>query len=338
MYRCSFQKHTLVFKQPAGTSRGIMKTKNLWLIELEDDSGNKGTGEASIIEGLSPEWNEQYENNLSQCCENADEIIQNELIDLINFPSIRFAFESALLEIQNRKKSIYFPSAFTEGKASIPINGLIWMGDKNFMQKQIQEKIEQGFTCIKLKIGAIDFETELDLLKSIRKKFSPNEIELRVDANGAFNESEVYQKLTQLSKLNIHSIEQPVKAGQLDLMKKICSTTPLPVALDEELIGVNLFENKDHLLKYIQPQYIILKPSLVGGFKSCDEWIDIAEKNKTGWWVTSALESNIGLTAIAQYTFTKNNPLPQGLGTGQLFENNFPSNLKIEKGHLLCVH
>ncbi|MGB7786581.1 MAG: o-succinylbenzoate synthase, partial [Salinimicrobium sp.] len=226
------------------------------------------------------------------------------------------------------------PSEFTRGNKAIPINGLVWMGEERFMKEQIIQKIEQGFSCIKLKIGAIDFETEIGLLKYIRKEFSSEEIEIRVDANGAFSASEAMEKLKKLSELELHSIEQPVKQGQWELMAQLCEKTPLPIALDEELIGITGVTKKQELLQTIKPQYLIFKPSLIGGFRGTDEWISLAEKQKTGWWITSALESNVGLNAIAQYTFSTNNPMPQGLGTGGLYTNNFEAPLEVEKGHL----
>lgn len=348
MLQTKFHKHTLIFKQASGTSRGVLHTKNSWIIELFDIANPSivGKGEASIIENLSPDWNNDYENQLAEICRNVNEHVTTNFSKIHEFPSIRFALESALLDLKNGGKEIYFPSEFAAGKKSISINGLIWMGSKEFMEQQIREKIEEGYSCIKLKIGTsaslsdrssgspITFEDELDLLKSIRAKFSRSEMELRVDANGAFSLEDAPKKLDQLSKFDLHSIEQPIKQGQFDAMKKLCASTPLAIALDEELIGVNLLDKKSELLSFIQPQYIILKPSLVGGFQSSDEWISLAEKNKIDWWITSALESNVGLNAIAQYTFTKNNPMPQGLGTGQLYTNNFPSGLRIEKGRL----
>jgi o-succinylbenzoate synthase len=336
MLQTKIHKHTLIFKQASGTSRGVLHTKNSWIIELFDIANPSivGKGEASIIENLSPDWNNEYENQLTEICKNVNDHVATNFSKIHDFPSIRFALESALLDLKNGGKEIYFPSEFTAGKKSISINGLIWMGSKEFMEQQIREKIEEGYSCIKLKIGAIDFEKELDLLKSIRTKFSRSEMELRVDANGAFTVEEAPKKLDQLAKFDLHSIEQPIKQGQLEAMKKLCATTPLPIALDEELIRVNSLDKKAELLSFIKPQYIILKPSLVGGLHSSDEWISLAEKNKIDWWITSALESNIGLNAIAQYTFTKNNPMPQGLGTGQLYTNNFPSGLRIERGRL----
>ncbi|VAW23300.1 O-succinylbenzoate synthase, partial [hydrothermal vent metagenome] len=240
----------------------------------------------------------------------------------------------ALLSVKSNDVFNLFPSSFTKGKGNIAINGLIWMGDKSFMQKQIKEKLKSGFTTIKLKIGAIDFKSELDLLKSIRNEFSVDEIELRVDANGAFNPKYALEKLKQLSDFGLHSIEQPIKANQWQSMATLCKETPLPIALDEELIGIFERSEKEKMMQIIDPQYIILKPSLIGGIQGTNEWIELAEKQGARWWITSALESNIGLNAIAQWTYTLNNKMPQGLGTGSLFTNNFESPLEVKRGHL----
>jgi o-succinylbenzoate synthase len=256
------------------------------------------------------------------------------LNELLEFPSIQFGLEQAFLSLQSSSKFELFPSNFTRGKQAISINGLVWMGDEAFMKTQIKEKIEAGFSCIKMKIGAIDFETELDLLTSIRKEFSSKDIELRVDANGGFHPQEALEKLKRLSALEIHSIEQPIRQGQFEEMARLCEKTPVPIALDEELIGVFSVTEKKELLQTIQPQYIILKPSFIGGFQGSDEWISLAEKQDVRWWVTSALESNVGLNAIAQWTFTLQNPLPQGLGTGGLYTNNFESPLEVKNGKL----
>lgn len=336
MLQAEATKHTLQFKQASGTSRGVLHAKNSWIISIWDSSAPhvKGTGEASIIENLSPDWNETYEDKLASVMLNCDQHFSKNLEDLIDLPSVRFALESALLDLRNNGCGIYFPSDFTQGITGIPINGLIWMGSREFMERQIREKIEQGYTCIKMKIGSLDFETELEILKSIRKLYPQKDLELRVDANGAFKPADALFKLEILAALDIHSIEQPIMAGQYEAMQRLCAETPLPIALDEDLIGIQTPEEKEKLIQLIRPQYIILKPSLLGGFQSCDEWIDAAGKTRTSWWITSALESNIGLNAIAQYTFTKQNPLPQGLGTGQLYTNNFPSALKISNGYL----
>lgn len=328
-----YQKYILDFKRPSGTSRGVMTQKETWFITLEE-KGKRGIGECGILRGLSIDARDDYEDKLKWVCDN---IHLGEVAlwkALIEFPSIQFGLETAFKSLAANNPFEIYPSAFTTGEKNIPINGLVWMGDAAYMKQQIEDKLAQGFNCIKLKIGAIDFEKELSLLAFIRQHFSADEIEIRVDANGAFAVDNALDKLLQLSKYELHSIEQPIKAGQYDAMAKLCLETPLPIALDEELIGVFEYEEKEALLQKIQPQYIILKPSLVGGFRGSDEWIQLAEKYNIGWWITSALESNIGLNAIAQYTFTKNNPMPQGLGTGALYTNNFESPLVVQHGEL----
>lgn len=328
-----YQKYILNFKRPSGTSRGVMTQKETWFITLEENE-KKGIGECGILRGLSIDDRDDYEDMLKWACENihlGEEALWEALVE---FPSIQFGLETAFRSLKAENPFEIYSTDFTLGTANIPINGLVWMGDEGYMKQQIEDKLAQGFSCIKLKIGAIDFEKELSLLSFIRNNFSAGEIEIRVDANGAFTVEDALSKLMQLSKFELHSIEQPIKAGQVDAMKKLCLETPLPIALDEELIGVFGYENNEALLQEIQPQYIILKPSLVGGFRGCDEWILLAEKYNIGWWITSALESNIGLNAIAQYTFTKNNPMPQGLGTGALYTNNFESPLVVQNGEL----
>lgn len=257
-------------------------------------------------------------------------------LHLREFPSIAFALEMALTDLANHThpQNILFPSAFTEGKSGIPINGLVWMGSREYMEKQLKDKLEQGFNTIKLKVGALDFETEIDILRNIRKQFSPADITLRLDANGAFTPENAMEKLQRFAEFSIHSIEQPIRQGQVEAMASLCAHTPIPIALDEELIGLFSAQQKEQLLKAINPQYIILKPSLVGGFAGSSEWIAAAEKQGAGWWITSALEGNVGLNAIAQWTFTLNNTMPQGLGTGQVFSNNIESPLTIDKGKL----
>ena len=321
------------FKNPSGTSRGILRTKETWFIVLEEN-GKTGIGETGLFRGLSIDDVSSYEEKLSWACENIKLGLTDLLAMLIEFPSIQFGLEQAFLSLQSENKFQLFPSEFCKGKESITINGLVWMGDQQFMKKQIQEKLNSGFSCIKMKIGAIDFDAEVALLKSIRKEFSSNEIELRVDANGAFKPKNALEKLKILSELDLHSIEQPIKQGQLQEMSLLCEKTPLPIALDEELIGVFSTQEKQQVIKMIKPQFIILKPSLVGGFGGSAEWIDIAKKNNVDWWITSALESNIGLNAIAQFTHTLKNKLPQGLGTGGLFTNNFESPLEVKNGTL----
>ncbi|WP_070136765.1 o-succinylbenzoate synthase [Crocinitomix algicola] len=336
MYQASLHFHQLNFKVPSGTSRGVLTTKDAWFIKIwkQNQPDIIGIGEASIIQTLSPDWNDEYPAFIEHVVENINDYIDTLKNELIAFPSIHFAIETALLDLKNGGNGLIFPSAFTHGKAPISINGLIWMGKPDYMLQQIKEKIDAGFNCIKLKIGAIDFEEELRLLAFIRSNYTANEIEIRVDANGAFHPEVALSKLKALAKFDLHSIEQPIKQGQIDDMKDLCSNTPLPIALDEELIGITNPIEKTKLLDEIRPQYIILKPSLIGGFSGTDEWIKAAESNDIKWWITSALESNIGLNAIAQYTFTKKNPMPQGLGTGQLFTNNTDSSLRIDGGCL----
>ena len=333
MKKASYHKYILNFKQPSGTSRGVLKTKETWFLIIEEDN-KTGIGECGMFKGLSIDHRADFEDKLQWVCNNINLNFESLFLELTEFPSLQFGLEIAFKSLQAKNKFNLFPSRFTEGKKSIAINGLIWMGSENFMREQIQNKLDDGFSCIKMKIGAINFETEIELIKSIRKEFSSSDIELRVDANGAFSVSEALEKLKILSDLDLHSIEQPIKQGQVEYMAELCSKTPLPIALDEELIGVFSKKGKNSLIETIKPQYIILKPTLVGGFQGSDEWIKVAEKNQIGWWVTSALESNIGLNAIAQYTFTKNNNLPQGLGTGGLFTNNFDSPLEVNNGDL----
>jgi o-succinylbenzoate synthase len=333
--RASFEAFTLDFKRPSGTSRGILTQKKGWKLELTNSDGIKGLGECSVIPGLSPDYisDETYEQKLDEVCQKPLRFIENRAL-LNSYPSILFGLESAYFDVLNGGKRIYFESAKAPSGFSIPINGLIWMGDPFYMQDQIEEKLAGGFSCIKLKVGAIDFRQELKLLEGIRSRYDASQIVLRVDANGAFDMSDASWKLEELSKLDLHSIEQPIKAGSWDEMKDLCQKSPLPIALDEELIGINEPERKIDLLETIKPQYIILKPSLHGGFSGAKEWIELAENRQIPWWITSALESNIGLNAIAQFTADFHPVLPQGLGTGGLYETNFDAPLKIEKGNL----
>ncbi|WP_047415096.1 o-succinylbenzoate synthase [Cellulophaga sp. Hel_I_12] len=332
--KASYKKYILDFKRASGTSRGILKQKETWFIILENNS-KFGIGECGILRGLSVDDVPNYEAKLQWTCANihlGKEVLWQKLIE---FPSIQFGVEQAFLSLEAEHPFDLFPSKFTRNQAPILINGLIWMGDEGFMLEQIEHKLADGFSCIKMKIGAIDFKSELKLLASIRKQYSKDQIELRVDANGAFSPENALTKLKQLSEYDLHSIEQPIKPGNFAAMKLLCESTPLPIALDEELIGVFDYTKKLALLQTIQPQYIILKPSFVGGFKGSQEWIALAEKNNIGWWITSALESNVGLNAIAQWTYTLDSKLPQGLGTGSLFSNNFDSPLTVEKGTIL---
>lgn len=329
----TYQKYILNFKQASGTSRGVLKTKETWFLILDSEE-KQGVGECGVFRGLSVDDRPDYEEKLQWVCNNINLGLINLLNELVEFPSIQFGLEMAFKSLESQSPFELFPSKFTQSDDSIAINGLIWMGTESFMKQQIADKIDAGFRCIKMKIGAIDFQSELKLLKSIRKEFTSKVIELRVDANGAFSISEALERLKILSDFDLHSIEQPIKQGQIEAMAKLCTQTPLPIALDEELIGVFSVTEKEKLLQIINPQYIILKPSLIGGFKGSDEWIKIAEQNKIGWWITSALESNVGLNAIAQYTYTKQSHLPQGLGTGGLFTNNFDCPLQVKNGSL----
>jgi len=332
----SFEAHSLYFKKPGGTSRGVLTEKKLWLLKVwSDDASITGTGECSIIPGLSPDYtdDESYENELREIAGNPLHYL-NDLSLLAGKPSLLFGLETAFLDWQTGGRQLLFDNSFTRGERPIPVNGLIWMGTEASMQEQIDSKLAEGYSCIKMKVGAIDFATEVKLLEGIRKNHPEEQMMLRVDANGAFTAEDAPEKLEVLADLGIHSIEQPVAAGQLSLMKALCLQTPLPIALDEELIPVTTFEEREKLLDFVKPQYIILKPSLHGGLSGCLEWIAIARKLSIPWWITSALESNIGLNAIAQFTGNYEPEIPQGLGTGGLYTSNFESKLFIENGQL----
>ena len=331
--KATYYKHILDFKRPSGTSRGIMMHKETWYIVLEKDN-KKGIGECGILRGLSVDDRPDYEEKLHWACTNIHLGESQLWYALLEFPSIQFGVEMAFRSIESEFPFLLFPSEFTSSKKSIPINGLVWMGEPSFMKEQIEEKLASGFRCIKLKIGAIDFDKELELLRYIRECFSPEQVEIRVDANGAFDANLALTKINQLSDFTIHSIEQPIQKNNFDDMEVLCSATPIPIALDEELIGIFTFEEKEQLLQKINPQYIILKPSFIGGFRGTKEWIELAKKYNVGWWITSALESNIGLNAIAQWTFLHNSIMPQGLGTGALYTNNFDCPLTVLEGQL----
>lgn len=323
----------LHFKQPAGTSRGVYTTRKVWYLHLTspDYPGRTGIGECAPLPALSCDDLPDYEDILVKACRRLEDCGGDlDVESLRNYPSILFGLETAVRHFRIGSWALY-DTVFSRGKAGVPINGLIWMGDFDKMLSQIEKKMEAGFRCIKLKIGAINFEEELALLRHIRTRFSSKEIELRVDANGAFSPVDAMEKLKRLSELDLHSIEQPIRAGQWEEMARLTSESPLPIALDEELIGCNTLEGKQKLLSAIRPQYIILKPSLHGGVCGGNEWISEAEKRQIGWWITSALESNIGLNAIAQWCATFDNPLPQGLGTGLLFTDNVEMPLEIRK-------
>ncbi|MBN3583097.1 o-succinylbenzoate synthase [Algoriphagus aestuarii] len=337
-------KRDLVFRFDAGTSRGVLKTKTVFWIKVFSGLNKNvvGWGEVAPLVKLSPDDRPDFEKVLDEVLKRLEletwELDEKSILDMVSelipfhLPSIRFGVETAMLDLMNGGKKRIFKNDFFDLQKAIPINGLIWMGDEVFMKEQIDQKLEEGFNCIKMKIGAIDFRKELDLLAYIRSNFSPSVITLRVDANGAFNPEDALDKLNALDEFSLHSIEQPIAAGQHQEMRKLCETSPLPIALDEELIGV---EGKGNLLDDILPPFLILKPSLLGGIKETREWIEEAEKRSIGWWMTSALESNIGLNAISQLTSQFRPTLPQGLGTGKLFHNNLRSPLTVEKGEIL---
>ncbi len=331
--KATYTKYNLNFKRPSGTSRGVLTQKETWFILLEHE-GKKGIGECGLLRTLSIDDRPDYEEKLQWVCRNIHLGVAALWDHLVAFPSIQMGLETAFASLESTNPFKLFPSDFLSGTKRMAINGLVWMGEAPYMKAQIEEKLAQGFYCIKLKIGAIDFVKELRLLEFIREQYDKNSVEIRVDANGAFAPHEALDKLRQLAVFEVHSIEQPIAQKQHLAMAELCRLSPIPIALDEELLGVFLISEKIALLQTLQPQYLILKPSLLGGFRGTKEWIDCAEALGIKWWITSALESNIGLNAIAQWTFLHNNSLPQGLGTGALYTNNFESPLVVAQGHL----
>ena len=326
------------FKKPAGTSRGVYTERKSWYVRMTDgrQPEREGWGECAPLPLLSCDDIPEYEDVLRLLC---NDVCQTGVLNVEKwkrYPSMVFALETALRHLERGSYALW-DTPFSRGEEGICINGLIWMGDYASMYEQIRNKIDAGYRCVKLKIGAICFDEELDLLRYIRKQFSASEIELRVDANGAFAPNEAMEKLKRLSELDLHSIEQPIRAGQWEVMSQLTAVSPLDIALDEELIGCHDPKDKEILLGTIRPRYIVLKPSLHGGLSGCEEWIRVAEERNIGWWVTSALESNVGLNAIAQWCATWQPALPQGLGTGQLFTDNVPMPLEIRKDALWYV-
>lgn len=324
----SWIKHQLQFKTPSGTSRGVLRYKDSWLIQISKGD-QYGIGECSIIEGLSPESPQDVQNILEEIPQYLKKGKEFLVQRYSKAPAVQFAIEMAFSGLNSHHPLLHFDTQFIHHQQMIPINGLIWMGDVETMMTQLEQKIKLGFSCIKIKVGAIDFESECKLLDHIRKRFHSSDIELRLDANGAFQPEDAMQKLSKLLEYNIHSIEQPIAPGHWREMATLCKTSPIPIALDEELIGVNSKQDKVNLIQEIKPQYIIIKPSLVGGWQGADQWVSIAEKHAVGWWATSALETNIGLNAIAQWVSTKQTNRPQGLGTGGLFINNIDTPLYL---------
>ena len=333
MIEANYRRYILNFRRPSGTSRGILTQKETYFLILSDEQ-KVGVGECGLLKTLSIDDRPDYENKLQWVCDNIHLGKEGLVSKLTEFPSIQFGVEQVFKSLKSKKWYELFPSEFASGREKIAINGLIWMGTLEFMTSQIREKLSQGFRCIKMKIGAIDFGEEYQILKKLRSEFSNEDIEIRVDANGAFSTCDALEKLKKLSELELHSIEQPIRAGQVEFMAKLCEETPLPIALDEELIGVFHTSARKKLLQTIKPHYVIIKPSLLGGYASSEEWISLAENQGANWWITSALESNIGLNAIAQWIFTLNNPMPQGLGTGALYTNNIQAPLVVENGFL----
>ena len=337
--------YNLNFKFDAGTSRGVMTERKVWFWKLVNLENNiLGIGEVAPLEGLSLELNDGFEEYLYKLSKELEEETLPDSVDKIpifvnsfissKYPSVRFALELAILNLLKGGGVKLFDTPFSQHKRGIPINGLVWMGDKELMLKRVKEKLAQGYNCIKLKIGALDFSAECEILEYIRSRYTKDEIILRLDANGAFGLEEAMEKLKTLARYDIHSIEQPVRQGNRKAIKDLCESSPIPIALDEELIGIhNLYEKVD-LLEEIKPQYIILKPSLLGGLNATKEWIDIAEARGISWWLTSALESNVGLNAISQFADSLDVTICQGLGTGQLFHNNIEFPLSIRNAHL----
>lgn len=328
--KASFERYVLKFKTPGGTSRGILKEKETFFIHIWEN-GKKGTGECGLLRKLSIDDRPDYIEKLHWTCEHIHLELDYLYEELREFPSIQFGLEQAFLDL-NAKEHLLFPSDFTCGDAPLRINGLIWMGSVEYMRAQIKEKLKQGFSCLKIKIGNLDFEEELTLLQQLRNKHP--ELSLRVDANGAFLAEEALERLNRLAALRLHSIEQPIQSNQWDIMADLCRKAHIPIALDEELIGIFDKKEKKECLKRIKPHYIVLKPGLIGGFRGAQEWIELANEQKIGWWITSALESNIGLSALAQWTYTLGNNTPQGLGTGGLYMNNLPSKLQLKGENL----
>ena len=331
--KATYAPYQLHFITPGGTSRGVLYHKDTYFLKIWDESNPDvfGIGECALFRGLSAEDNDQYEAKLIEVCRNINNGISTDLSD---YSSITFGLETALRDFASGGRRIIFHSPFVEGKQKISINGLVWMGSKDIMIERIKQKIDAGFRTLKLKIGAIDFDSELDMVKYIRKSFSPDTLTIRVDANGGFSPDNALQRLDQLSAYHIHSCEQPIKQGQWEAMAHICEKSPIHIALDEELIGITNPLTMMSLLRTIRPQYIILKPSLMGGISGATEWLKMASLMNIGGWITSALESNIGLNALAQWVATLKPLIPQGLGTGALFSNNITSPLRQEADYL----
>ncbi|MFY8021047.1 MAG: o-succinylbenzoate synthase [Bacteroidia bacterium] len=330
-------KHTLQFNFEARTSRGEIKTHDAYIIIAHDKLTNRfGLGEAAPLSGLSIDSTPDFEIKLQEILLQLNEGVSISNIELQKFPSIQFALEAAHLNLQFETKAHYFHNNWMDSQA-IPINGLVWMSESKSMLKEALEKAEKGFDCIKFKIGALDFDEECRMLEQFRKSFSDSKVQIRLDANGAFLPDDALLKLKELNRFVIHSIEQPIKQNQWEAMQELIAKSPINIALDEELIGVDVFTEGKKLMEFLKPHYLILKPSLIGGLKTAEEWIRWTEYFNKSWWATSALESNIGLNIIAQWCSTKNNKMHQGLGTGSLYKNNFDAPFLVENGYLFYI-
>ena len=335
MLHAEYFRYNLIFKSPGTTSRGTLYEKPSWILRLSDKaSGKTAYGECGPIPGLSPELEENYEEILDEIILSINSGDFPEPADFQKYPSIQFGLEMLRIDFETGGNRVLCPSAFTRGEDEIPINGLIWMGDRENMLTQIKHKLEEGFNVLKLKIGGLSFEDELSIIGLIRREYKPENLEIRTDANGSFEPGNALERLKRLSDFYIHSIEQPIKAGQWDEMAGIAAKSPVPVALDEELTGIHDRQFMKKMLATIKPAYIIIKPSLTGGFEKSQEWINIAENEGAGFWITSALESNIGLNALAQWSYTLNGNIIHGLGTGEVYSNNVISPLRLSNGRL----
>ena len=333
----SYKKYTLRFKKPAGTSRGALRRKTVFFIRLADRRRPEriGIGECASWPGLSIDDRSDFEERLADVCDRLNRGASPAELELAEFPALTFGLEMAWRDWQRGGIRQLFENEFSAGRRPIPIHCLIWMGAPAEMLRQVHHKVSQGHTCLKLKVGALDFGAECALLAEIRRHYPPERIELRLDANGAFTPAVALERLEALAQFHIHSIEQPLKPGQGPALAALCANSPVKVALDEELIGISSRPQRSELLAEIKPDYLVLKPALLGGLAAAEEWIRLAEEAGIGWWINSALESNIGLNALSQWTSSLNPATAQGLGTGQLYANNIPSPIKPVRGSLV---
>lgn len=333
MLKAAYCPYRLDLKFEAVTSRSRMRHKDTYFIKVWDDNEPSvyGIGECALFKGLSADDCSDYELRLEAVCR---DILNIWDVEAIGMSSIIFGVETALLDFRNGAKRTPWPGDWSKGKSSIVINGLVWMGDADTMLLRLEEKLAAGFNCVKLKIGAIGFDEEVSLLRRIREEYGPDEVEIRLDANGAFSPREALGRIEKLALYDIHSIEQPIRQGNLQAMAEICRESPVKIALDEELIGCRGYDDQARLLDKVMPGYVILKPSLCGGFQAANRWISLAKERETGWWATSAMESNVGLNAIAQWVAAFKPDMPQGLGTGMIYENNILSPLRLDGDRL----